>query len=158
MGYPRRVSRWAMSKEYKIFGDRYGKRDPPRATLIKRSEGMGGRSHAVPLTRRKAAPRSAGQFSRKSERRREDVRSRPPSARDAVAKRCSPNRKKKKWSQVLTNLHQKPGQLGICAAVARPSSRASAASSPIGDMLVSPMAKGVLAGTRPGGQARHGRP
>ena len=53
----------------------------------------------------------------------------------------------KDLSQVLTDLHQKPGQLRdiLGAGDAQPQKQAPA-SNPIGDMLSSPMAKAVLAG------------
>ena len=53
----------------------------------------------------------------------------------------------KELGQVLTDLHQKPGQLRdiLGGGDARPQEQAPA-SNPIGDMLASPMAKAVLAG------------
>ena len=53
----------------------------------------------------------------------------------------------KELGQVLTDLHQKPGQLRdmLGGGDVQPRGQASA-SNPIGDMLASPMAKAVLAG------------
>lgn len=48
--------------------------------------------------------------------------------------------------QVLTNLHQKPGQLREMLGGGDIQSRGQTASNPIGDLLASPMAKAVLAG------------
>jgi len=48
--------------------------------------------------------------------------------------------------QILTNLHQKPGQLREMLGGGDIQSRGQAASNPIGDLLASPMAKAVLAG------------
>ena len=55
----------------------------------------------------------------------------------------------KELGQVLSDLHQKPGQLRdiLGGGDARPQKQAPA-SNPIGDMLASPMAKAVLAGIR----------
>jgi hypothetical protein len=53
----------------------------------------------------------------------------------------------KELGDVLTNLHQKPGQLREILGDANAQSREQAqASNPIGDLLASPMAKAVLAG------------
>jgi hypothetical protein len=54
----------------------------------------------------------------------------------------------KDLGQILTNLHQKPGQLRdmLGSGDVQPQGQASSGSSPIGEMLASPMAKAVLAG------------
>ena len=134
-------------KEYKDFVDRYEQGHPSQGysdqEVLKR---YGEVSHAV----------QADQYARAAQ---EALSALSPEERAAFVKMLQeraaargvtlPGRvapEPKELGQVLTDLHKKPGQLrDVLGAPAQPQEQASG-SSPIADILTSPMAKAVLAG------------
>ena len=135
-------------KEYKDFVNRYEQGSPSEGysdqEVLKR---YGEVSHAVPPDQyAKAAQEALGKLS--PEERAAFVKMLQERAA-ALGVRLSPKvaPEPKELGQVLTDLHQKPGQLRdiLGGGDAQPQEQAPA-SSPITDMLASPMAKAVLAG------------
>jgi hypothetical protein len=135
-------------KEYKDFVNRYEQGDPSEGysdqEVLKR---YGEVSHAVPPDQyAKAAQEALDKLS--PEERAAFVKM---LQERAVARGVTLPRKvapePKELGQVLSQLHQKPGQLRdiLGGGDGQPQGQAPA-SNPIGDMLASPMAKAVLAG------------
>jgi hypothetical protein len=135
-------------KEYKDFVNRYEQGDPSEGysdqEVLKR---YGEVSHAVPPDQyAQAAQEALGKLS--PEERAEFLKMLQERAAARGVKlpgRVAPD--PKDLGQVLTDLHQKPGQLRdiLGGGDARPQEQAPG-SSPIIDMLSSPLAKAVLAG------------
>lgn len=135
-------------KEYRDFVNRYEQGAPSEGysdqEVIKR---YGEVSHAVPPEQyAKAAQEALGKLSPEERAAFVKMLQERAAARGVTVPRTvAPE--PKELGQVLTDLHQKPGQLRdiLGGGDAQPQERASA-SSPIADMLASPMAKAVLAG------------
>jgi hypothetical protein len=135
-------------KEYRDFVNRYEQGEPSEGysdqEVLKR---YGEVSHAVsPDQYAKAAQEALDKLS--PEERAEFVKmlqERAAARGVTLPRKLAPE--PKELGEVLTDLHQKPGQLRdiLGGGDARPQEQASA-SSPIADMLSSPMAKAVLAG------------
>jgi hypothetical protein len=135
-------------KEYKDFVNRYEQGSPSEGysdqEVLKR---YGEVSHAVPPDQyAKAAQEALGKLS--PEDRAAFVKmlqERAAALGVTLSPKVAPE--PKELGQVLTDLHQKPGQLRdmLGGGDAQPQEQAPA-SSPITDMLASPMAKAVLAG------------
>ena len=134
-------------KEYNDFINRYEQGSPSEGysdqEVLKRYSEV---SHAVPPDQfAQAAQEALGKLS--PEERAEFLKmlqERAAARGVALSPRVAPE--PKELGQVLTDLHQKPGQLrDILGNGDAPQGQASA-SNPIGDLLASPMAKAVLAG------------
>ena len=135
-------------KEYRDFVNRYEQGDPSEGysdqEVLKR---YGEVSHAVaPDQYAKAAQEALGKLS--PEERAAFVKMlQERAAARGVTLSPEVQPEPKELGQYLTNLHQKPGQLRdmLGGGAAQPQEQASG-SSPITDILTSPMAKAVLAG------------
>ena len=137
-----------IQKQYKDFVKRYEQGDPSEGysdqEVLKR---YGEVSHTVPVDQyAQAAQEALGKLS--PEERAEFLKMLQERAAARGVKlpgKVAPD--PKDLGQVLTDLHQKPGQLRdmLGGGDAQPQGQAPA-SNPIGDMLASPMAKAVLAG------------
>ena len=135
-------------KEYKDFVNRYEQGSPSEGysdqEVLKR---YGEVSHAVPPDQyAQAAQEALGKLSPEERAAFVKMLQERAAARGVALSRDvqpEPN----ELGQVLTNLHQKPGQLRdmLGGGDVQPRRQAEE-SSPIGDMLASPMAKAVLAG------------
>ena len=136
-----------LQKHYKDFVKRYEQGDPSEGYSDQEVlERYGEVSHAVPPDEyAKAATEALGKLSPEEraeflEMLQERAAARGMKLPGKVA--SDP----KDLGKVLTDLHEKPGQLrDILGPRAQPQEQASS-SNPIGDMLSSPMAKAVLAG------------
>src|SRR5262245_28419661 len=135
-------------KEYRDFVNRYEQGDPSEGysdqEVLKR---YGEVSHAVPPDQyAKAAQEALGKLSPEERAAFVKMLQERAAAHGVTLSRevqTEPN----ELGQVLTNLHQKPGQLRDMLGGGDVQSRGQAPeSNPIGDMLSSPMAKAVLAG------------
>ena len=134
-------------KEYRDYIDRYEQGHPSEGysdqEVLKR---YGEVSHAVPPDQyAEAAQEALGRLS--PEERAEFVKilqERAAARGVTLSREVQPE--PRELGQVLTNLHQKPGQLREMLGGGDIQSRGQAASNPIGDLLASPMAKAVLAG------------
>ena len=137
-----------LQKEYKDFVNRYEQGDPSEGysdkEVLKR---YGEVSHAVPPDRYAQAAQEA--LSKLSPEERaafvKMLQERAAALGVTLSPKVAPE--PKELGQVLTDLHQKPGQLRdmLGGDAAQPQQQASG-SSPITDILSSPMAKAVLAG------------
>ena len=135
-------------KEYKDFVNRYEQGSPSEGysdqEVLKRYSEV---SHAVPPDQyAKAAQEALGKLSPEERAAFVKMLQERAAARGvALSREVAPE--PKELGQVLTDLHQKPGQLRdiLGGGDAQPQGQAPA-SNPIGDMLASPMAKAVLAG------------
>jgi hypothetical protein len=135
-------------KEYRDFVDRYEKGAPSEGysdqEVLKR---YGEVSHAVPADQYAQAAQEA--LSKLSPEERaafvKMLQERAAARGVTLPRQVAPE--PKDLGQVLTDLHKKPGQLRdmLGGDTAQPQKQASG-SSPITDMLASPMAKAVLAG------------
>jgi hypothetical protein len=136
-------------KEYRDFVNRYEQGDPSEGysdqEVLKRYSEV---SHAVPPDQyAKAAQEALGKLSQEERAAFVKLLQERAAARGVTLSReVQPG--PKELGQILTNLHQKPGQLRdmLGGGDIQPRGQASPGSSPIGDMLASPMAKAVLAG------------
>src|SRR5690242_4522338 len=137
-----------IQKQYKDFANRYEQGDPSEGysdqEVLKR---YGEVSHAVPPDQyAKAAQEALDKLSPEERAAFVKMLQERAGARGvALPRKVAPE--PKELGQVLSELHQKPGQLRdiLGGGDAQPQGQASA-SSPITDMLASPMAKAVLAG------------
>src|SRR5829696_7460996 len=134
-------------KEYNDFINRYEQGSPSEGysdqEVLKRYSEV---SHAVPPDQyAKAAQEALAKLSPEERAAFVKMLQERAAARGvALSPRVAPE--PKELGQVLTDLHQKPGQLrDILGNGDAPQGQASA-SNPIGDLLASPMAKAVLAG------------
>jgi hypothetical protein len=137
-----------LQKQYKDFVDRYEQGDPSQGysdkEVLKR---YGEVSHAVPPDQYAQAAQEA--LSRLSPEERaafvKMLQERAAARGVTLPGKVAPD--PKDLGKVLTDLHEKPGQLRdiLGPSGAQPQEQASG-SSPITDMLSSPMAKAVLAG------------
>ena len=134
-------------KEYNDFINRYEQGSPSEGysdqEVLKRYSEV---SHAVPPDQyAKAAQEALAKLSPEERAAFVKLLQERAAARGvALSPRVAPE--PKELGQVLTDLHQKPGQLrDILGNGDAPQGQASA-SNPIGDLLASPMAKAVLAG------------
>ena len=134
-------------KEYRDFVDRYEQGDPSEGysdqEVLNR---YGDVSHAVPPDQyAQAAIEALGKLSPEERAAFVKMLQERAAARGVtLPPQVAPE--PKELGQVLTDLHQKPGQLrDILGNGDAPQGQASA-SNPIGDLLASPMAKAVLAG------------
>lgn len=134
-------------KEYRDFVNRYEQGAPSEGysdqEVLKR---YGEVSHAVPPDQyAKAAQEALGKLSPEERAAFVKMLQERAAARGVtLSRKVAPE--PKELGQVLTDLHQKPGQLrDILGGDAQPKEQAPA-SSPIADILASPMAKAVLAG------------
>ena len=137
-----------IQKDYKDFVDRYEQGEPSEGysdqEVLKR---YGEVSHAVPPDQYAQAAREAlGKLS--PEQRAEFLKmlqERAAARGVALPRQVAPD--PKELGQVLTDLHQKPGQLRdiLGGGKAQPQEQAQG-SNPIIEMLASPQAKAVLAG------------
>jgi hypothetical protein len=135
-------------KEYSDFIDRYEQGEPSQGysdqEVLKR---YGEVSHAVPPDQYAQAAQEA--LSKLSPEERAEfvkmLQERAAARGVTLPRQVAPE--PKELGQVLTDLHKKPGQLRdiLGSPAARPQEQASG-SSPITDILTSPMAKAVLAG------------
>src|SRR5262245_22649675 len=135
-------------KEYKDFVDRYERGDPSEGysdqEVLERYDDV---SHAVPPDQYAQAAQEA--LSKLSPEDRaafvKMLQERAATRGVTLPRQVAPE--PKELGQVLTDLHQKPGQLRdlLGGGDAQPQMQA-AGSSPIADILASPMAKAVLAG------------
>src|SRR5437660_1515269 len=135
-------------KEYKDFVNRYEQGNPSEGysdqEVLKR---YGEVSHAVPPDQYAQAAQEA--LSKLSPEERaafvKMLQDRAAERGVTLPRQVAPE--PKQLGEVLSNLHQKPGQLRdiLGGGTAQPQEQASAAS-PITDLLKSPMAKAVLAG------------
>ena len=133
--------------EYRDYVSRYDQGHPAEGysdqEVLKR---YGEVSHAVPPDQYAAAAQEAlGRLS--PEERAAFVRmlQERAAARGVTLSRDVPP-EPRELGQVLTDLHQKPGQLREMLGGGDVQPRGQSASNPIGDLLASPMAKAVLAG------------
>jgi hypothetical protein len=134
-------------KEYRDYIDRYEQGHPSEGysdqEVLRR---YGEVSHAVPPDLyAEAAQEALGRLS--PEERAEFVKilqERAAARGVTLSREVQPE--PRELGQVLTNLHQKPGQLREMLGGGDIQSRGQTASNPIGDLLASPMAKAVLAG------------
>jgi hypothetical protein len=136
-------------KEYRDFVNRYEQGDPSEGysdqEVLKR---YGEVSHAVPPDQyAKAAQEALGKLSPEERAAFVKLLQERAAARGVTLAREVPP-EPKELGQILTNLHQKPGQLRqmLGGGDVQPRGQASSESNPISDMLASPMAKAVLAG------------
>ena len=134
-------------KEYTDFVDRYERGKPSEGYSDKEVlQRYGDVSHAVPPDQYAQAAQEALAKLSPEERAAfvKMLQERAAARGVALSPRVAPE--PKELGQVLTDLHQKPGQLrDILGNGDAPQGQASA-SNPIGDLLASPMAKAVLAG------------
>ena len=137
-----------LQKQYKDFVDRYEQGDPSQGYSDKEVlERYGEVSHAVPPDQYAQAAQEA--LSKLSPEERaafvKMLQERAAARGVTLPGRVAPD--PQDLGQVLTDLHEKPGQLRdiLGPGSAQPQEQASG-SSPITDMLSSPMAKAVLAG------------
>ncbi len=136
-------------KEYRNFVNRYEQGDPSEGysdqEVLKR---YGEVSHAVPPDQyAKAAQEALGKLSPEERAAFVKLLQERAAARGiTISREVQPE--PKELGQVLTNLHQKPGQLRelLGGGDIQPRGQAPSESNPIGGMLASPMAKAVLAG------------
>jgi hypothetical protein len=134
-------------KEYKDFVNRYEEGGPSEGysdqEVLRR---YGEVSHAVPPDQyAKAAQEALGRLS--PEERAAFVKMlQERAAAHGVTLSRGVQSEPKELGQILTDLHQKPGQLREMLGAGDVQSRGQAASNPIGDLLASPIAKAVLAG------------
>ena len=134
-------------KEYKDFVNRYEQGHPSEGysdqEVLKRS---GEVSHAVPPDQyAKAAQEALGKLSPEERAAFVKILQERATARGVTLSR-EVQQEPKELGQILTDLHQKPGQLRDMLGGGDVQSRQAPASNPIGDILASPMAKAVLAG------------
>ena len=136
-----------LQKEYRDFVNRYEQGDPSQGysdqEVLKR---YGEVSHAVPPDQYAQAAQEA--LSKLSPEERAEfvkmLQDRAAARGVTLPGKMAPE--PKELGQVLTDLHKKPGQLrDMLGGGAQPQEQASE-SSPITDILTSPMAKAVLAG------------
>jgi hypothetical protein len=135
-------------KEYKDFVNRYEQGHPSEGysdqEVLKRYSEV---SHAVPADQyAKAAQEALGKLSPEERAAFVKMLQERAAARGIKLPREMQS-EPKELGQVLTDLHQKPGQLRdiLGGGDVQPQGQAPA-SNPIGDLLASPMAKAVLAG------------
>ena len=135
-------------KEYRDFVNRYEQGDPSEGysdqEVLKR---YGEVSHAVPPDQyARAAQEALGKLSPEERAAFVKMLQERAAARGVTLSR-EVQPESNELGQVLANLHQKPGQLRdmLGGGAAQPQEQASG-SSPIIDILTSPMAKAVLAG------------
>jgi len=135
-------------KEYSDFVDRYQQGDPSQGysdqEVLKR---YGEVSHAVPSEQYAQAAQEA--LSKLSPEERAEfvkmLQDRAAARGVTLPGKMAPG--PKELGQVLTDLHQKPGQLrDMLGGDAAQRPEQASGSSPIADILTSPMAKAVLAG------------
>ena len=135
-----------LQKQYKDFVNRYEQGDPSQGYSDKEVlERYGEVSHAVPPDQyaqaaqealSKLSPEDRAEFLKMLQER---------AAARGVKLPGKVASDPKDLGKVLTDLHEKPGQLRDILGGGQPQGQASS-SNPIGDMLSSPMAKAVLAG------------
>jgi len=137
-----------LQKEYRDFVNRYEQGDPSEGysdqEVLKRYAEV---SHAVPPDQyAKAAQEALGKLSPEERAAFVKMLQERAAARGVtLSQKVKPE--PKELGQVLTDLHQTPGQLRDMLGGGDVQPRGQApASSPIADMLASPMAKAVLAG------------
>ena len=134
-------------KEYNDFLDRYEQGHPPQdysdQEVLKR---YGEVSHAVPVDQYAQAAQEA--LSKLSPEERavfvKMLQDRAAARGVTLPGKVAPE--PKDLGQVLTDLHKKPGQLRDILGGGTPQPQQASGSSPITDILSSPMAKAVLAG------------
>jgi hypothetical protein len=135
-------------KEYKDFVNRYEQGHPSEGysdqEVLKR---YGEVSHAVPPDQyAKAAQEALGKLSPEERAAFVKILQERAAARGVTLSR-EVRQEPKELGQILTDLHQNPGQLRDMLGGGDVQSRGQApASNPIGNILASPMAKAVLAG------------
>ncbi len=134
-------------KEYKDFVNRYEQGHPSEGysdqEVLKR---YGEVSHAVPPDQyAKAAQEALGKLSPEERAAFVKILQERATARGVTLSR-EVQQEPKELGQILTDLHQKPGQLRDMLGGGDVQSRQAPASNPIGNILASPMAKAVLAG------------
>ena len=135
-----------LQKQYKDFVDRYEKGNPSQGysdqEVLKR---YGEVSHAVPLDQYKKAAQDALSKLSPEERAAFLKMLQEQAAARGVALPAQVNADPKDLGQVLTDLHEKPGQLRDMLGGGAAQAQAQG-SNPIIDILSSPQAKAVLAG------------
>ena len=134
-------------KEYRDYVSRYEQGHPSEGysdqEVLKR---YGEVSHAVPPDQyAEAAQEALGRLSPEERAAFVKILQERAAARGVTLSR-EVRPEPRELGQVLTNLHQKPGQLREMLGGGDVQSGGQAASNPIGDLLGSPMAKAVLAG------------
>jgi hypothetical protein len=137
-----------LQKQYKDFVDRYEKGNPSQGysdqEVLKR---YGEVSHAVPADQYKKAAQDALSKLSPEERAAFLKMLQEQAAARGVALPAQVNADPKDLGQVLTDLHEKPGQLrDILGPSGAQSQEQAQGANPIVDILTSPLAKAVLAG------------